>query len=89
MSRRRAYSEETLGIMRRFFEAVDAIKEYKRISNVQQYLDLIGVPKSHYYMQRKEIHRGFFEVGWIVPLVRNFGISSAWLLTGVGAMFNA
>lgn len=89
MSRRRAYSDTTLGIMNRYFTAFDALRENKRIRNVAKFCEENGIDKRHLYAQRKDLGKGFFEVGWLVPLIRDCGVSSAWLLTGVGAMFNA
>lgn len=89
MSRRRAYSDVTLGIMTRYYEAFDAAKESKRITSITKFCDENGIDKRHFYAQRKDLGKGFFEVGWLVPLIRDCGVSSAWLLTGIGSMFNA
>lgn len=89
MSRTRAYSEATIGIMNRYFQAFEALREIKRIPNVAKFCEENGIDKRHLYAQRKDLKKGFFEVGWLVPLIRDCGVSSAWLLTGVGAMFNA
>ena len=77
MSRRRVYSDNTLAIMERFFTAFD-IAEYCRDNSIAP---------PHFYTQRKDRNRGYFEVGWLVPLVRDCGISATWLLTGRGMMF--
>ncbi|MCM1379519.1 MAG: hypothetical protein NC044_05680 [Prevotella sp.] len=89
MSRRRAYSDTTIGIMQRYYEAFDAAKDSKRIKSITKFCDENGIDKRHFYAQRKDLGKGFFEVGWLVPLIRDCGVSSAWLLTGIGSMFNA
>ena len=89
MSRRRVYSENTIGVMSRFYLAFDAVRENNRLRNVAKFCEANGIDKRHLYAQRKDLGKGFFEVGWLVPLIRDYGVSSAWLLTGVGAMFNA
>lgn len=89
MSRARTYSQTTLGIMNRFFEAFEKLREIKRIKSVDKFCEENEIDKRHLYAQRKDIGKGFFEVGWLVPLIRDCGISSAWLLTGVGNMFNS
>lgn len=87
MSNTRRYNEDTLAVMDRFFTALDACKKQKLIKNFTAYFDAHGIAAPHFYMQRKDRSRGFFEIGWAVPLIRECGISSRWLLTGVGSMF--
>lgn len=89
MSRRRAYSDDTIGIMTRFYQAFDASRENKRIKSINSFLADNDIDKRHFYAQRKDLNKGFFEVGWLVPLIRDCGVSSAWILTGIGSMFNA
>lgn len=89
MSRPRAYSEATIGIMNRYFQAFETLREIKRIPNVARFCLENGIDKRHLYAQKQDLGKGYFEVGWLVPLIRDCGVSSAWLLTGVGAMFNA
>ena len=87
MSRRRVYSETTLGIMQRYFAALDRCRELKLIKNVSTFCEDNGIDKRHLYAQKNDLGRGFFEVGWLVPLVRDFHVSTYWLLTGNGEMF--
>lgn len=87
MSRRRVYSENTLAVMGRFFQAMEACKQQKHIKSVREYCTEIGVPTPHYYIQRKDLNRGFFEVGWMIPLVEKCHVSAYWLMTGKGQMF--
>lgn len=89
MSRRRAYSEITLAIMQRYFQAFDTALEMNRIKSVNAFCTANDINKRHFYVQKAEPYKGYFEVGWLVPLIRDYGVSSAWLLTGVGSMFNA
>jgi len=46
-----------------------------------------GIEPPHFYTQRKNRDRGYFEVGWLVPLIKDCGVSARWLMTGVGTMF--
>lgn len=87
MSRRRVYSDATIAVMQRFFQAMESCKQQKLIKSVSDYCDELGIAKSHYYTQRKDLNRGFFEVGWMLPLVEKCHVSSYWLLTGKGQMF--
>ncbi len=87
MSKTRNYNADTLAVMERFFTAIDACKQAKLIKTLTAYCDAHGIDKPHFYTQRKDRSRGFFEIGWAVPLIRDCGVSSRWLLTGVGSMF--
>lgn len=88
MSHRRVYSEGTLAIMDRFFRAMDACKQQKIIHTVKGYCDDNGIYTHHYYLQRKDRNRGFFEVGWMLPLIEQCHVSAYWLMTGKGQMFS-
>ena len=87
MSRTRAYSQDTIAVIGRFFEALDSIIARKEIRGVQTYCRLYGIDKRHLYAQRNDLNRGFFEVSWILPLITKYGVSSSWLLFGTGPMF--
>lgn len=87
MSRRRVYSNDTLDIQARFFEALEALSQTDKLNGgVSGFCELHGIDKRHLYTQKKEPTRGYFEVGWLAPLVKYYRISSTWLLTGNGKM---
>lgn len=87
MSRRRAYSEQTLAIMRRYFAAFDAAKENRLFTSITAFCEDNKIDKRHFYAQRQDLGKGYFEVSWLVPLIEKYGVSSLWLLTGKGTMF--
>lgn len=87
MSRRRNYSAETIAVMERFFAALDVCLAHKIIKNLTRFCADYSIDKRHFYVQRKDLGRGFFEVGWLLPLIRDCGVSPEWLLTGNGTMF--
>lgn len=87
MSRTRKYNADTLAIMDRYFIAVDACIKEGLLKNMTAYCADTGIEKNHFYVQRKERSRGYFEVGWIVPLICDCGVSANWILTGKGQMF--
>lgn len=88
MSKPRAYSDESKGIMQRYFKAIDESLMRKRIKSVHSFCVNNGIVPEAFYRQRLDQSRGYFEVGWLVPLIRECNVSSTWLLTGTGSMFN-
>lgn len=87
MSRRRVYSDDTIGIMGRYFLALDCCLERKLIKSVSWYCTTYSIDKRHLYVQRADMMKGYFEVGWLRTLTDNYGVSAVWLLMGKGEMF--
>ena len=87
MSNTRRYSDATLSIMSRFYLAVDKCKEEGLMRSVAAYCSMAEIDKGHFYNQKKYPTKGYFEVGWMTPLVNDLGVSANWLLTGRGTMF--
>lgn len=74
-------------IISRFYEALDAIIAQEKIRGVNTYCRLYEIDRRNLLAQRKDLERGWFQVSWLVPMVREYGVSSSWLLTGFGSMF--
>lgn len=74
-------------IMERFYSAMDAIIESKKIRGVNTYCRLYEIDRRNFIAQRKDLDRGWFQVSWLQPMVREYGVSARWLLTGMGKMF--
>ena len=87
MSRTRAYKEETISVISRFFEAVDALIAMKEIRGIQTYCNLYEIDKRNFYAQKKDLNKGYFEIQWILPLIKDFKVSANWILFGKGKMF--
>lgn len=74
-------------VVARFFEALDALKERKDIRGIQTYCTRYGIDKRNLYTQRKKPEIQILHFDWLVPMVTEYGVSSLWLLTGLGKMF--
>ena len=68
-------------IMERFYSALDAIIAMKKIRGVNTYC------RRNFIAQRKDLERGWFQLSWLYPMVKDYGVSAKWLLTGFGRMF--
>lgn len=74
-------------IMERFYSALDAIIAKKDIRGVATYCRLHEIDRRNFIAQRKDPERGWFQLSWLQPMVKEYGINAEWLLTGMGRMF--
>lgn len=77
----------TIDVITRFFEAIEKLIELKQLRGVSTYCTEYGIDRRHLYGQKDNLSKGYFEVYWILPLIRDFRVSSDWLLFGKGEMF--
>lgn len=81
-------TEVSKQIMERFYQGMDALIETGAIRGVNTYCRLYDIDRRNLIAQRKDPNRGWFQVSWLQPMVREFGVSARWLLTGYGKMFD-
>ena len=75
------------GIKERFFMALDTLKSKGVIRGVGTFAKMHGLNASNLRMYR---YRDNWEVSseYLYYIIRDFGISSNWLITGQGSMFS-
>lgn len=78
---------ESQAVIRRFFEALYALKDRKEIRGKQTFTNQYGINRWNLNSLEKDMSRDIFQVAWLTYLVRDYGVSSQWLLTGRGDMF--
>ena len=75
------------GSEQKFYSALDAIIAMKKIRGVNTYCRLNNIDRRNFIAQRKDLERGWFQLSWLYPMVKEYGVSAKWLLTGFGRMF--
>lgn len=78
----------TKEIMSRFYQCLDELILRQDIRGVNTYCRLYDIDRRNLIAQRKDLDRGWFQVSWLQPMVREYGVSARWLLTGFGKMFD-
>lgn len=76
-------------IIERFYVSLDAIIAKGDIRGVNTYCRLYEIDRRNFIAQRKDLERGWFQVSWLYPMVKVYGVSAEWLLTGSGRMFKS
>ena len=70
-------------ITERFFEALAWLKASRRLRGVKTFCDLYGIHRRTLQRIQKQ-HTTELRAAWLTYLVRDYGISARWLLTGEG-----
>lgn len=78
---------ENAKIVERFFIALESLITPHRIRGVKTFTDIYGINRMNLYQLKKDMGRGIFKPAWLSYMVRDFGISAEWLLTGTGTIF--
>lgn len=71
-------------IVLRFFEALEVLKERKMIRGKQTFTRRYDINRWNMNTLQKHPDSDIFQPAWLTYLVRDYGISATWLLTGIG-----
>ena len=82
-------TEHSQIIVKRFFEALQILKEKKIIRGKQTFTARYGINRWNMLTLEKEPERDIFQVAWLTYLVEDYNVSPTWLLTGKGEFFNS
>lgn len=80
---------ESQQIVRRFFEALYRLKADRKIRGKQTFTSEYGINRWNLNTLEKEPCRDIFQVAWLSFLVRDYGVSPTWLLTGFGDFYQS
>lgn len=78
---------ESQVVIRRFFEALYALKARKDIRGKQTFTNQYNINRWNLNSLEKDMSRDIFQAAWLTYLVRDYGVSAQWLITGRGDMF--
>lgn len=80
-------SEDSQVIVKRFFEAIYALKAQKAIRGKQTFTAKYGINRWNLNTLEKNPESDIMQIAWLSYLVNDYGISAKWLITGKGEMF--
>ncbi|MBO6117322.1 MAG: hypothetical protein J6P44_02140 [Bacteroidales bacterium] len=80
-------NKDGIAITERFFQAIELLKMQRKIRGLQTYTREYNINRWNLVSTRNKPDRSVLKPEYLVPLVRDFGVSAEWLLTGRGAIF--
>lgn len=73
---------ETTAIVKRFFEALETLKESGLLGGLQTFTRRYGLDRRNVQHLRGNLESGTFKAGWLTYLVNDFHVSATWLTHG-------
>lgn len=80
-------SREGVEITTRFFQALDMLRQEKRLRGVQAFANNHGFSTWHLQMLKSEKESRVLKPEYITTLCREYGISLEWIMFGNGKTF--
>lgn len=80
-------SADSQQIVIRFFGALARLKSDRKLRGKQTFTNRYGINRWNLNTLQKSPSRDIFQAAWLTYLVRDYGVSPLWLLTGEGAFY--
>lgn len=74
-------------VISRFFEALQQLKDDKKIRGIQTFTTKYNINKRHLYYQKNNLESDTIQLSWLTYLARDYGVSATWLLVGEGSFY--
>lgn len=71
-------------IVKRFFDTLYYLKQQKIIRGKATFTNAHDINRWNLNYLEKHPESNMFQVSWLTYLVQDYGVSSKWLLTGIG-----
>jgi len=81
-------NESTVNISKRFFEALHALIQRGDLAGKQTFTNQYGIDRWNMNRVEKDPEKLSVQMTWIAHLVKDYGVSARWVLTGQGKMFS-
>ena len=76
-----------LAVTERFFKAIDLLTDSRHLRGLQTYTSKYGFNRRNIQHVRESPDNSVLKPEILTPLVRDYGVSGTWLLTGEGSVF--
>ena len=80
-------NKDSVDIIERFFIAIETMKRDRVLGGLTPFCERYAIDRRNVYKLKEDKSRDIFQTGWLLYLVRDFGISADWLLTGSGDFY--
>jgi hypothetical protein len=80
-------SPEGVAITKRFFDAIDMIKNQRRIRGLKTFTDKFDINRRNLITVKKQPDASVLKPEWIFYLANEYNVSAEWVITGRGGMF--
>lgn len=80
---------ESVQIINRFYKAIDTLVATKVIRGKQTFTNMYNIDRRRFVAVSRNPESDAFQLVWITYIVKDFGVSAQWVMTGNGEMFVA